>query len=107
MSDALIALTAITVKCAERGEKEDASTQNCYALYKLLEEIVVLAGDSIEDHVEARVGVKQRVRKNRVFRACVDEIAAVVRGCSQDTPKGPPYALELIEEILDAYKVII
>ena len=111
MSDAIQALNEVVFKAGERGEIDDAinaeSIEDARDVadrrFKLLDEIAVIAGDAIEDRVKA--ADKAKPRKARVYKQVVHEIAHIVKGCSQDTPEGPPYALELIEEVLALYEV--
>lgn len=110
MSDAIDALNKIVYNAGQRGEQgyqrnRDDDNPQSYEEYLegLLEHIAEVAGDSLEDHVAARD--RQKPRKQRVFKQCVDEIANVVQNAAMDTPEGPYYAVELIQEILEGYGV--
>lgn len=96
MSDAIDALNKIVYKAAEREE-------DCGANETLLEEISVIAGDSLEDHVAARD--KAKPRKERVYKGIVEEIAFIVNEGSMDKPEALYYTIELIQEVLDKYEV--
>lgn len=96
MSDAIDALNKIVYKAAEREE-------DCGANETLLEEISVIAGDSLEDHVAARD--KAKPRKERVFKEIVEQVSNLVKECDMTDPEGTYYTLELIQELLDRYEV--
>ncbi len=97
MSDAIDALNKIVYKAAEREE-------DCGANETLLEEISIIAGDSLEDHVRATDRAKPR--KERVYKQIVDEIAPFFEDNSDlETPEGVYHICECVGEILDKYKV--
>ncbi len=101
MSDAIQALNEIVLKAGRRGEAEDCAEEKIpEILYSLLEDISVIAGDAIENRVKAT-----KPRKARVYKEIVNQFQAIIQDCSQDTPEGPPYALELMEEVLNDYGI--
>ena len=107
MSDAIQALNEVVFKAGQRGEvgEADDALEHEDELVTLLEEISVIAGDALEDHVKATDRAKPR--KERVYREIVNQFTAIIQDCSQDTPEGPPYAIELMESVLDDYGIEI
>lgn len=96
MSDTIQALNEVVFKCSEREE-------DCGENEKLLEEIVVIAGDCLEDHVKAADRAKPR--KERTYKEIVRQIAGILVDDPLDTPEGTSYAVELIQEVLETYRV--
>jgi len=95
MSDTIQALNEVVFKAGEREE-------DCGENEKLLEEIAVIAGDCIEEHVKAKF--RARPRKERTYKEIVRQIAAYFcDGC--DTDEGAAFAEEGVREVLAAFDI--
>jgi hypothetical protein len=103
MSDAITALQDIVILAAKRGDIHfTLDAEESEKLRGLLEEIVEVAGDSLEDHIKA---VRPRVRKARVYKTIVEEVAALVDDNDISAPEANYYTIELIGELLNRYNI--
>ena len=82
--------------------ESDADGQPAPELVGLLENIAEVAGDAIESHESAERG--NRPRRERVFRAIVEEIAVFF--CDEvDTHEGAFFVEEGVRDVLREYGI--
>ncbi len=104
MSDAITALQDIVILCAKRGDIHfTLDAEESQKLRGLMDEIVIVAGDSLEDHIKAAFSLKPR--KARVYKKILEEVAAMVDDNDISAPEANYYTIELIQELLNRYNI--
>jgi len=106
MSDSIDALNKIVHLGAQRNDPGELAIpdfeQTAVDNFKLLEKIVIVAGDAFEDHVAARNRAKPR--KERVYREIVRQIAE--HFCDQVDTVEHSFDIEVaVREILAAFDI--